>query len=461
MKPTPIPGSFRRLQKALSSGSGVKQYEDHLIWRMDGFRCSRKEKLASIKSFIKAFERTRLGSCILAGQILKKIDLPKVSVQDIKDDTLSLVIEKASRNGFYYFFTLDGLKNALDQNGFVQAAKNVWVAEKFQPFSSITTHYQQWDSKAAAEFFTWQGMSDPRKLVRDLTIGGDEHVPQDIRPWLLIPNLEPAKSKTLDVWKAKAAGKLSMTLPSEIRSSEDKRSVSFKGEKLRSAETAELSDPERVRLFPILFEAAGWAYSNLQDAEIKHTLLNYQLASEWALESTYPEKATIERALASAREAYKLHLQGSNRELLKAYEDIKKSLQDEVNRFAENTRGLISNFWRDFAIAAGVLVLKFVTSNSNLSPTGIRILYTATSAFLLVSLLITITTNARFNKITQNNRAMWRQKLYPFVDDKKYDEMVDQPISKGYAAYKLTVYITVFIYVVIASYLLYVAFVSI
>lgn len=458
---TTIPNSFNKLRKALLSSSGVIEYEDHLIWRADGFRCSRKETLGRIISFIDILKRTELGSCILSGQISKNIDLADVSIQDIKNDSLSLVIQKSIKNGLYYFFTLEGLAIALEKDDFLKHAKNVWVGGRFEPFSSVTTNFLPWGEQTTLEVFVWHGMSDSRKLVRDLTIGGDEHVPQDIRPWLFRPDHEPISSKPLDVWKAKAAHKLSLALPSEIRTSEDKRSVSFKGEKLRNADVAELSDQERIQLFPILHEAAGWVYSNLQDAEIKHSLLNYQLASEWALESKYPEKSTIERALTSAREAYNLHLQGSSRELLKAYEDIKKSLQDEVNRFAESTRGLITNFWRDFAIAAGVLVLKFVTSGSDLSPAGIKILYTATSLFLLLSLLITTITNARFNRITQNNRLMWRQKLYPFVDDGKYDELVGQPISKGLATYKTTVYITAFIYLVISLYLLYVAFFTI
>jgi hypothetical protein len=243
-------------------------------------------------------------------------------------------------------------------------------------------------------------------------------------------------------------------LPSEIRLSTTNSLISFKGDKLREAKVA---TDENVELFQILHDCAEWIYINRHDAEIKHTLLNYHLAFEWVVEREWPDKTYIERALASAHESYSLHSLESGRELLKAYDEIKKSLLDEVNKVSENTRGLVANFWRDFAIAAGVLVLNFVTSN-RLSPDGIKVIYTCVSAFLILSLTITIAVNARFNKIMKDNRNVWREKLYPFIDDANLEEVFNKPIAKGLKTYYWVVIVTLIIYIVMSSYLLYLAY---
>lgn len=449
--------TFVKIKEVFTKDIGSSLSEDHTILRIANFRCSDTEDLDLIKTLFHSINHENLGECIFTGEVLRDIDIKQITVDDLENDILTLVIKKNKKeDGFFYFFTKEGLEKALKEKEFSYFAKKVWIAEEFNEFSSVTTHYLRWKSETLVNSFEWTGVSDPRKLVRDLSINSEYSVPYDIRPWLLTPNQKILESEVFKIWQEVAAKNISLTLPNEIRYADNEGKVAFRGEKSREVSVANPTENQYFEMFSVLHECAEWAFSNIQDAEIKHTLLNYHLASEWIGDSFWPNKTFLERAVSSARESYKLHLQNSGKELLKAYGEIKKSLQDDVNKVAENTRGLVSNFWRDFAIAAGVLVLNFATK-SNISSEGIRIIYVSISVFLMLSLTITTVINAKFNKIIQNNRNTWRNKLYPFIDNKNYTEIVDSPISKSLQVYYSVVFITYLIYLTMVSFLIYIA----
>lgn len=451
-----IPQLFNELLFALSNDKNKTVYEDHKVIRINNFQCSEQKDVDLLNLCKTNFEKNGLGTCVLSGEILRDIELEKkIDLSKVRDDVLTFVVRKAIGDGFYYFITSQGLSRALEEQEFVLSARKIWVAEKFVNFSTITCDFLMWNSNLQQKIFEWQGLSDPRKLVRDLSIVLTPTVPVDIRPWLLRPDQKITDSNIFDIWKLASVKNLLFALPSEIRFSTKENRIVLKGEKSREINVSSIEDTE---LFQVLHDCAEWIYINRHDAEIKHNLLNYQLASEWIDEKKWPNKLYIEKALSSAHESYNLHSLESGRELLKAYDEIKKSLLDEVSKVSENTRGLVTNFWRDFAIAGGILVLNFATSNG-LSSEGVKVIYTSVAGFLILSMAITIVVNARFNKIMKDNRDMWHEKLYPFIDKKNLDNIFTSPIEKGLKTYYGVVIVTLIIYIAMALYLLYLAYV--
>ena len=384
----------------------------------------------------------------------------------IRNDKLRLTIHKEFDDGFYYFCTAKGFNSALDETEFIYRARKIWIADKFEKFSTLATTFSPWGYDTLLSISEWQGLIDPRKLVRDLSIENGSILPHDIRPWLLDSNekIENIKdSEVFRIWKTAASKKISLVLPSEIRFSTDNKVVTFKGEKTKDIKVANLSDQDYCELFSGLHECASWVFVNRHDYEIKHTLLNYFLASEWTSSDIWPNEEVLTNSLVAAQDAYKLHVREDGRELLKAFGDIKKALQDEVGKVADNIRSLVANFWRDFAIAAVALVVKFTTSSTNLSPIGIKIIFTFTAVFLLFSITVTLITNSRFNTITQENRNNWYKRLYPFIDKNnvKWKELVEIPIQKITKTYSYVAFISYILYMVISIYLLYLAFFTI
>lgn len=451
--------SYAKLIKKLKEFSNLTIDEDHKVLRLDDFECNDQLTFDLLSTFINEISGPRIEKYILKGNIHGEFDLNSINFNLLKDDILKLVVHKSSDNGFYGFISINGLKKAFESQEFISDAKLVWVLENFFPFSSITTKFCPWgDDRSEVLKPDWEGLIDPREIVRELTVNSNLSVPNDIRPWLLKPNQNLKDSIVFNTWKISAVKKLSLSLPSEVKCSSNSSQITFRGEKLRHVNKKHLSDEDCLRLFDILHRCAEWIFNNLQNAETKHILLNYQLAFEWSGEETWPNETLLERAFESACEAFQLYLHENSKDLLKSLSEIKKNLHDEVNRVSNNTRDLISNFWRDFAIAAVVLIIKYVTGSQNINLSGIRILYTATSTFLLISLIITIFINARFNKITKDNRANWRDRLYPFLSDKTLEKLVTIPIKKSIFTYRLIAAITFLIYLAIAFYLLNLAY---
>jgi hypothetical protein len=434
--------------------------ETHKTLRIIDFKCNNHATFDSLKDFINKIVENNYGKCILKGQVSGKFELGKLDLHLLKDDILTLVIQKCSVRKLYRFFELEGLKKALNEPEFTSTAKKVWILEDFTSFSSITTKFCQWGSNYKVSESDWKGLIDPREIVRDLTVGSATCVPYDIRPWLLRPGQKIEDSKVFNTWKIAAAKKIALALPSEVNCFEKCTQITFKGEQgqTKKIEMINIKDEEYLNLFKTLHECAEWIFRNTYEAETKHDLLVYQLVFGWDSEKKWPDKSLIERSFTSAYEAFRLHLQKASKELLKYFSEIKKSLHEEVNKVCDNTRNIITNLWRDFAIAAAVLILKFVTGKSEISPYGIRIIYTATSSFLLISLTITIAINARFNKIIKNNRTIWYKKLYPFLDKESLNELVIKPISKSLVTYRWVVGIIFVIYLAISIYLLNLAY---
>lgn len=453
-----IPEEFNKLKKTIFKSIDYKIHEDHNVISLTNFQCQNKDILEQIIKFINLIHKKKMGICIFSGEVYREININKVHFDEIKDDILSLTIKKTSKNGFYYFLTLNGFKKALTEEDFIYSSRFVWIEYNFKSFSSITTIFSTWGSEKNIEAYSWKGLTDSRKLVRDLTTVSNVCVPHDIRPYILRPDQDLESSEVFDCWKIFSTKNLILTLPSEVDCTSDHDEVIFKGEKFKRVSLISLADKEYLNIFELFHDCAQWVYLNLQDAETKHTLLNYHLAFEWVGKEEWPNHNYLKNAFISAKEAFKLHLQKSGRELLEAFNEIKKSLHEEVNRVCNNTRGLITNFWRDFSISAAVLVLKFITDNNQMSQNGIKIIYGAISSFLFVSLSITIIINARFHNITKDNRNKWYQRLYPFIDKSNLEELVNKPILKSIRTYNYTVIVTVLIYIIIIAYLLNSAF---
>lgn len=423
--------------------------------------------LDTLRSLDNALEAAGLGACSLSGEIRGEHDLKSVTLSALKGDKQQLRINKTQKNGSLYFFQLEGLASSLLQDSsFISRARKVRFAffdsasgqpKDFPPFATAATWFLPWRVDKSSIANEWKGLVDPRKLVRDLT-NQPGVLPSDIRPWLLKELEPPASSRVYETWKVAAANHLAYVLPLEITTSDahGNKAVTVKGDRYRTIPVVSLSDSDSNwgTLFDELHACAKWVYETRQEADSKHTLLNYHLGLQWPDDTNWPDSLPLRKALSNARDAYRLHLLDSSKELLKSFTELRNSLHDEVNKVSENTRTLATTLWRDFAIAAGVVALQFVTGKDKLSPSGIRVLAIATSVFISISFLVTLGTNARFHRIARDSRKEWRDKLYSFINDKDFDDLVTQPITKGLRTYRFVALITALVYLVIVRYLL-------
>ncbi|RMR31331.1 hypothetical protein ALP36_02731 [Pseudomonas syringae pv. coriandricola] len=345
-------------------------------------------------------------------------------------EPIRVILRKLSTDDWVYFATVDGFRQWLKSFSAGQAIPPerlcVWVAGDFSAFATF--------QHAVRPFFAdkllpkiEQIPEKPWKLVRDLT---HAYTPSSISPWLILES-PTSPSFVYEAWSDTAKQNLAFCLPSEIRSEGDVVEAVFRGG--RSLPVAVKKVDWSTVDYGSFSEACSWVYATPREAETKFQLLNNHLAINWNQGSEWPEGSgqVLDNSLAGAKEAFAFHLQDQSKEAVKGLGDLRKGLQEEVAKTQAAARDLISAVWRDFAIAGVVLALKLPGSPITLDGKVIQSLYIATAVLLALSVFVSGFSTFRFNTLAGSSRKDWRNKLYSFMSDHDWQELVASPISSG------------------------------
>ncbi|RST85243.1 hypothetical protein EJC49_16710 [Aquibium carbonis] len=437
------------LFQRLAASKGAVFVETMSVCRVDQISNLTGSDFNRIAELASALALSAQGTLAVFGSISGEVDLANGDVSSIEGEAVAVRLTKKVEAQTAFFITRMGFEAALGDAEFMLAARKVWIAEDFLPFATIACVYVPWgsatDQKPLEEIF-----DSPRRLVRDESY---QLVPIDIRPWYLIVPGDDT-SGVFAAWKEAAVRNLIFCLPTEIRTSDASRKVVLKGARSVFADV-DLSKPQ-ARLFDVITEAVRWVYDQRRDTETKFHLLNNHLALYWPENTKWPMGLTgvLDQALASAREAFAFHLQDDSKEALKSLGDLRKALQDEVARSQTATRDLLSALWRDAAIAGAAFALRSATTNSSV----VKIASLSAAALLFASLLTTVLSNWRFDVLAKQVRSQWRQRLYAFMSDDQWGELVTRPISRARWVYRASIVPVMAVYVVLIGALLWVVY---
>lgn len=370
-------------------------------------------------------------------------------MSSIEDESVTVRLTKKVEAEAAFFVTQKGFEAALSDADLMISIRRMWIAANFLPFATKACVYSPWGSAVVKKNIE-ETFDSPRRLVRDQSY---QLTPLDIRPWyLIVPGDET--SDIFAAWKEAAVRNLIFCLPTERRTSDASRQVVLKGAKSAFADI-DLSEPQS-QLFGVLHEAVRWVYDQRRDTETKFHLLNNHLALYWPENAKWPMGLTgvLDHALASAREAFAFHLQDDSKEAIKSLGDLRKALQDEVARTQTATRDLLSALWRDAAIAGAAFALRSATTNSSV----VNVASLGAAALLFASLLTTVLSNWRFDVLAKQVRAQWRQRLYAFMSDTQWAELVTRPISRARWVYRTSIAPVFAVYVILIIALLWVVY---
>lgn len=417
--------------------------------RVDQVSVVSGEDLTRISRFASSLSVSNLGVLAVYGDISGEVDLQSGDLRTMEGEPISVRLVKTAEAGSGYFVTRAGFEAALSDAEFMLAARKIWIAEDFLPFSSKSCVYSPWgsavDPKRPEDTF-----DSPRRLVRDQSY---QLAPIDIRPWYLtVPG--DGSSDVFAAWKEAAVRNLIFCLPTEIRAFDAIQQVVLKGARSAFADV-DLSKPQS-QLFDLVTDAVRWVYDQRRDTETKFHLLNNHLALYWPEKAKWPMglAGVLDHALASAREAFAFHLQDDSKEAIKSLGDLRKALQEEVARSQTATRDLLSALWRDAAIAGAAFALRSATTNAS----AVNIASLGAAALLFASLLTTVLSNWRFDVLAKQVRAQWRQRLYAFMSDTQWAELVSRPISRARWVYRASIVPVFAVYVVLIGALLWVVY---
>jgi hypothetical protein len=267
----------------------------------------------------------------------------------------------------------------------------------------------------------------PRRAVREST--QTRIVPDDIGAWLLrdveeMPWTDPA----FQSWAGQAWKNLARSIANEVEND----ALVFRGPPLvRLSVQADGSRWGGETEFRALQRAVAWVYDNERELEMRHGLL----ATEVARSATMGGNAarTIGRvagpALESARIAYGLNLSQVSRDSLRALTDLRKAISDETAKLADTTRGIATSVATAVFAGAGVILARLTTG----SPSSLLVLLAVVPVMYVIAV---IWGGWQFVKLQRRIRSQWRQRLYIFLPEADYEQMVEGPAKDAERAFQ-------------------------
>jgi uncharacterized protein YjeT (DUF2065 family) len=455
---TTFPTRMLEVLDRLRAVAGHEFNEDHEFCRVDQTRCAEPELLNDIRALAEEALTDQLGRVQLFGEVSGEFPLNTAVIENVAGELVSFIFFKINAPQWWYFLTIDGLATALAQPELAadliaaRTARIVWIAQAFPEFASRSLQFRGWGGSRAPEP-PKAATAQPPKLVRDLA---PVTAPVDLSPWLL-ESAPTNDSMVFEVWRSAAFPHLIFSLPDEISRTNGAYFVALKGPRSVAASVENPLPTCDLESFHELTDTIRWIYLEPRESDTKFTLLNYQLALDWQDGRTWPTHlfAVLRRSYASAKDAFAFHLHDQSKEFLKTLGDLRKALQEDVVKIQQSTRDLLAAFWRDFAIAAIVLALR--TPSVAMSAQVLRVVTLATALFIAISIIVTLGSNARFNRLAAAGREMWRTKLYPFVTPDDWTQLVENPIRASQNVYRVVMGVVMIVYLIIIVYLIFVA----
>lgn len=208
--------------------------------------------------------------------------------------------------------------------------------------------------------------------------------------------------------------------------------------------------------FELIHDVCEWVYATPREAETKFQLLNNHVGINWSAAETWPSGTNdvLPNSFAGAKEAFAFHLQEQSKEAVKSLGDLRKGLQEEVNKTQTATRDLVSALWRDFAVAGVVAALKAPVLPNAIPDASMKVLQLGVAVLLFLSILVSTVSSLRFNNLADNSRRDWRKKLYSFMSDTDWKRLVENPIGSGRAVYWVSWSFCLVLYLVMIRYFL-------
>ncbi len=426
--------------------------EDRLQWRADQVRITDNDLELKILEALSAHYPNADFNAY--GEITGLYD-PIRQNFSLCDENISLVLSKTTNTDVACFLR----SNAFGQ--FLQAwpvisPKLVRIGDIETGFLTEAFTVASWDEIVPHR--EPKSFLSPRRLVRDQT---SSFTPLTLAPWLTpTPRESLDASEALTIWKNAAAQRLAYVIPSEVREIDGAFFCILKGPR---------STPIEIHLhhnseldFHLLQDTAEWIYSSAKDAESKFSFINYHLSLDWVSSRSWLEglSSTLQNSLDSAKDAFSFYLQDQGKDALKSLADLRKSLQEEVGKTQTAIKDTIGAVWRDFALAAVVLVLKTPIADISGQDFHIETIEIATAILLSFSAVVNIWAIRSFIKANNTARAEWRPKIYAFVTDRDWQRLVEDPLAKSRGVLSATTYGAVSAYVLSVSYLIYLASVA-
>ncbi|MGE0684235.1 MAG: hypothetical protein AB7P69_25420, partial [Candidatus Binatia bacterium] len=366
-----------------------------------------------------------LGACNLRGDISGAADFDTQDAGIEPGDRWSFSINKNIEAGEACFLTLAGFVEGL-RKGDLSATRTIRICGNFQPFSTYRAVFLPLEVEDVdMQPEPWKGEDDPRQIVRVLSEGAA--LPRSIAFWLPCSQTPSDDRDVYRCWRGVAIEKLGLSLPHEIMK-RDGLEVTIKGpRKLTLA--VEHETPNTQDLFDQLIPTVRWVYESADHLSSRHDLLIHHLVVEWGDSRQWFKGLTkhLEEARRNAADSFRFYLAGETKEVLASLADLRKAMFDEVTQVSKDITELVSTLWKDLALVIGAVLINLIPKGNELQRP--EIIYRVVSGFIIVHFLFRIITSGRQQILSARERDKWKRRLFKYIEESDYKELVDKPIT--------------------------------
>jgi len=311
-------------------------------------------------------------------------------------------------------------------------------------FTTERTRFCKWIISQASDHNCSELLSDPRNYSRDFT--GQNHLPKDIRPWLIRTKPEE-ESSAFTAWQKITARKLMAVLANQITIDNGRIIYSFNGPPIRKFH---IDDDHLLPLIDRLSESAQWIFLDAKDSEVRHLFVS----NEWGRSLNIDDLGV--EATESAKRTYEAYAKASGKETLKALTELRKSVLEESQKIAERAHNLARALWKDLAIASSPFVLKVFSQADKAQNDLVAAIFSFIAAiFLLFAFGSQIILNFRFFNSQKSARKTWNRPLLEILSNEELQKFSEKPIEDGVKDYKFMAWVVGVIYAALIAVLLW------
>lgn len=360
-------------------------------------------------------------------------------------ETFKIDISSQSYKSSRFIFTIEGWKSFLYDDVLISTTQQINLLGLKTSFSTLGFIALPWENKPTPlqQELLKENPPNAKTLVRFLS--NDFLPPSNLYPWILKGENE-AKDAYFIKWKNISCIALAKCIANELYNSGE-RYILLSGKPPRKIKFGVFEDEEKS--FNILQSVASWIFIEGQESELKHTFLTSELAREWpdTLNFCSAIHKKLPLAYESAKLLYKAHIRSSSKETIKSLSDLRKNLTEDTQKIVQQTRDLTSSLWKDLALTISTIVIKYALDFSKAGSDSKLFSYVffAVSIYVFISQAVSLFINHKYSSILDSSRAIWREKLYGFLDDDDYNKLASDPIQKASKAYLTIAIITTII----------------
>ncbi|MCR9134208.1 MAG: hypothetical protein NXI08_16700 [bacterium] len=434
--------SIKRFQEIIKEFL-TKENSD--VLRIYNFRLN-LELFNELKNINAEFKRHNIGELVVVLEDINiEIDLSGNEIfQDFfSKSTCLIMLNKFDRTSLIFFTEL-GIEVFLSGNS-LKGINQIKLAFTDKPFNT---------SKVS---FIPIGFEDRNKESSNIELNAVKYVkglneeaisvlPKDVLCWIVE---DDSVKDSPSFWIKSCLPKVIPLLSNEFEKDDSLLKLLFTGRK-NTQIVIDLKEKISNSEYKTINSAAKWVYHDGRDIDTRHSIFVNQVSNIVSTPEINLKNICIKfaEALKNSELAYKYHLREESKELNELLISLNNTLFEYSNKIRKNTTDLINSMWKDLTTILGFLILRYAIKKPELSDQFFRYVGVGLVIYLIFSFYLNSNLGFWFYRNLKDSINQWKGRIYGYLDDNQFNELIIGPLKKAQNKYRNTFLIVLLFYLV-------------